>query len=96
MKKGIYYTPRPSREPVTREGDPGGKWSAKFPDMMGYKSQGGGKVPEDLEWASNPKQAQEELTPESLAARHSQRVIPRLPETAPTPALPADAKPAPK
>ena len=96
MKKGLYYTPRTSREPITRETDPGGQYSPRFPDSMGYKSQGGGKVPEDFEWTSNPNQSREELTPDTLAARYAQRVIPRLPEPGPAPAaLPADTQPVP-
>lgn len=87
---GKYYTPRPHREPITRETDPGGRWSTQFPDMMGYRSQGGGKVPEDLEWKSSPKQAQEELTPETLMSRYHQRVIPRLATPPGAPALPED------
>jgi hypothetical protein len=56
--------------------------------MIGYKSQGGGKVPPDFEWATNPKQWQEEMTPELLAQRYQRlrilpaaRVAPALPET---------------
>ncbi len=90
---GKNYTPRPSREVVTREPDPGGRWSTKFPDMIGYKSQGGGKVPDDYSWDTNPKQFQEEMTPETLAAEFQQRVIPRLQATPGTPALPEGVKP---
>jgi hypothetical protein len=85
-----YYNPRPHREPITRETDPAGRWSPQFPDMVGYKSQGGGKVPEDLEWRSSPKQNQEELTPETLEARHLRRVVPRLATPPGAPALPED------
>jgi hypothetical protein len=85
------YTPRPHREPITRETDPAGRWSAGFPDMIGYKNQGGGKVPADYGWNTNPKQWQEEMTPETLATEYRNLVIPRKPlETAA--ALPEGAK----
>ncbi|QRK12419.1 hypothetical protein JQX13_21775 [Archangium violaceum] len=87
------YTPRPNREPITRESDPAGRWSSKFPDMIGYKSQGGGMVPADYGWNTNPKQWQEEMTPETLATEYRNLVIPRLPVTAAAPALPESAKP---
>ena len=90
---GKNYTPRPSREAVTRESDPAGRWSHKFPDMIGYHSQGGGKVPEDYTWGTNPKQFQEEMTPETLAADFQLRVIPRLQAAPTTPALPEGVKP---
>lgn len=104
MNNGKNYTPRPSREVITRESDPAGRWSSKFPDMVGYKSQGGGFVPDDYTWNTNPKQFQEEMTPERLAADFQERVIPKLsappahaaalPEGAAKPALPEGAKPA--
>jgi hypothetical protein len=78
------YTPRPNREPITRETDPAGRWSAQFPDMIGYKNQGGGKMPADYGWNTNPKQWQEEMTPETLATEYRNLVIPRL--SAPSPA----------
>jgi hypothetical protein len=69
----------PRRELVTQEPDPGGRWSDQFPDMIGYKNQGGGKVPADFTWTTNPKQWQEELTPEGLAGRYQQlRVLPAV------------------
>jgi hypothetical protein len=77
----------PNRQEVTAEPDPGGRWSNQFPDMIGYKSQGGGKVPADFGWNTNPKQWQEELTPQTLAERYqelrvlpAQRITPALPE----------------
>jgi hypothetical protein len=85
------YTPRPNREPITRETDPAGRWSAQFPDMIGYKNQGGGKVPADYGWNTNPKQWQEEMTPETLATEYRNLVIPRLPVPAAA-ALPEGAK----
>ena len=87
------YTPRPHREPITREPDPAGRWSTAFPDMIGYKNQGGGKVPADYGWNTNPKQWQEEMTPDTLATEYRNLVIPRLPVAAAAPALPEGAKP---
>jgi hypothetical protein len=85
------YTPRSNREPITRETDPSGRWSEKFPEMIGYKNQGGGKVPADYGWNTNPKQWQEEMTPASLATEHRNLVIPRNAVPAPA-ALPEGAK----
>lgn len=80
----------PQREQITHEPDPGGRWSDKFPDMIGYKSQGGGKVPADFQWTTNPKQWQEEMTPATLAERYQQlRVLPSKPAA---PALPEGTK----
>jgi len=78
------------RERVTLEPDPGGRWSDKFPDMVGYKSQGGGKVPADFGWATNPKQWQEELTPETLAERFQKLRV--LPAATQAPILPEGEK----
>ncbi|MCP3136017.1 hypothetical protein [Pyxidicoccus xibeiensis] len=79
---------RTNRQAITKEPDPAGRWSKQFPDMIGYSSQGGGKVPADFAWVSSPKQEQEELTPETLAARFaSLRVTPPRPQA---PALPAE------
>ena len=78
------------REQVTLEPDPGGRWSDKFPDMIGYKSQGGGNVPADFGWATNPKQWQEELTPDSLARRY--QLLRVLPATVQAPMLPEGEK----
>ncbi len=84
------YFPIPNRQQITQEPDPAGRWSHQFPDMIGYSSQGGGKVPEDFGWNTNPKQWQEELTPETLAARHNAlRVLAPQPAT---PALPEGEK----
>ncbi len=85
------YTPRANREPITREPDPAGRWSTKFPDMIGYKNQGGGKVPADFGWNTNPKQWQEEMTPATLAEEYGRMVIPRNTVVAPA-ALPEGAK----
>jgi hypothetical protein len=78
------------RESITGEPDPNGRWSDQFPDMIGYKSQGGGKIPADFGWTTNPKQWQEEMTPESLAERYQQlRILPSAPAA---PALPETTK----
>jgi len=84
------FVHRPKREDITREPDPAGRWSAQFPEMIGYRNQGGGKVPEDFGWNTNPKQWQEEMTPETLVTEHRNRVVPRH---AAAPALPEGAKP---
>jgi hypothetical protein len=77
MSKTSNYTPRPNRQEVTRESDPGGRWTPQFPDMIGYTSQGGGKVPEDFGWHTNPKQWQEELTEDSFNTRPSPLPLPQ-------------------
>jgi len=56
----------PNRQEVTHESDPQGRWTHQFPDMLGNSNQGGGKVPADFAWRSNPKQRQEELTDGNL------------------------------
>ena len=74
------FVHRPKREDITREPDPAGRWSAQFPDMIGYRSQGGGKVPADFGWTTNPKEWQEEHTEQTLAERYQAlRVLPRAP-----------------
>jgi hypothetical protein len=55
-----------NRSEVTREPDPQGRWTKQFPEMLGFKNQGGGKVPADFDWPSSPKQWQEELTENEL------------------------------
>ncbi|MBU8898865.1 hypothetical protein DRW03_10615 [Corallococcus sp. H22C18031201] len=77
---------RPNRQNITKEPDPSGRWSTQFPDMIGYSSQGGGKVPADFGWNTNPKQWQEEMTPETLTQRLSELRV--LPEKPAAPALP--------
>lgn len=79
-----------NRQYITKEPDPAGRWSTLFPDMIGYKSQGGGKVPADFGWNTNPKQWQEEMTPVTLAERFNELRV--LPPKAEPPALPADTK----
>ncbi|MBF5043047.1 hypothetical protein FGE12_11675 [Aggregicoccus sp. 17bor-14] len=77
---------RPKREDITREPDPAGRYTDQFPDMIGYRNQGGGKVPEDFAWNTNPKQWQEELTEGTLAERYQAlRVLPERPAQAQLP-----------
>lgn len=68
-----FFIPQ-NRHEITRESDPQGRWSPLFPDMIGFRNQGGGKVPADFEWKTNPKQWQEEMTEESLT-------VPSTPES---------------
>jgi hypothetical protein len=51
--------PQVTGEPERRS--PG--WDPRFPDVdwIGSAQQGGGRVPEDFEWKSNPKQHQDDL-----------------------------------
>ena len=81
------FVPRKQRAHVTKEPDTGGHWTPLFPDMIGYSQEGGGAVPADFHWRSNPKQFQEELTNEELRqlakAHHalSEAILPQaLPE----------------
>jgi len=60
------FVPRKQRAHVTKEPDAGGRWTPLFPDMIGYEQEGGGVVPPDFHWRSNPKQWQEELTDAEL------------------------------
>ena len=62
------FVPRKQRSLVTKEPDTAGSWTPLFPDMIGYGQQGGGAVPADFHWRSNPKQWQEELTDQELRA----------------------------
>jgi hypothetical protein len=50
------------RARITRETDEQGKWTPQFPDMLGHQQFGGGEVPKDFVWPSNPKEWQEELS----------------------------------
>jgi hypothetical protein len=50
------------RARVTREPDELGHWTPQFPDMLGHRQFGGGEVPKDFTWPSNPKEWQEELS----------------------------------
>jgi hypothetical protein len=60
------FVPRKQRPEVTREPDTAGHWTHLFPDMIGYGQQGGGSVPADFHWPTNPKQWQEELSDREL------------------------------
>jgi hypothetical protein len=62
------FVPRKQRAQVTKEPDAAGHWVPLFPDQIGYGQQGGGAVPADFHWRSNPKQWQEELTDQGLRA----------------------------
>ena len=83
------FVPRKQRAHVTREPDAGGRWTPLFPDMIGYGQEGGGAVPADFQWRSNPKQWQEELTDEEL--RQAAKAHRALPEVLLPLALPASA-----
>lgn len=80
------FVPRKERSRVTREPDAAGRWTNQFPDMIGYGQQGGGAVPADFHWRSNPKQHQEELTDAEL--REEAKAHHALPEATVPPALP--------
>ena len=54
------------RTRVTHEPDELGKWTPLFPDMLGHRQFGGGAVPADYTWPSNPKEWQEELSNSEL------------------------------
>ncbi len=60
------FVPRRQRPQVTKEPDAGGRWTHLFPDMIGDGQQGGGSVPADFVWRTDPKQWQEELTDAEL------------------------------
>lgn len=54
-----------NREDITHEPEPSGsRHDPRFPglDWIGHANQGGGHVPEDYEWPTNPKQHQEEVS----------------------------------
>jgi hypothetical protein len=70
------FVPRTNRSAITQEPDTQGKWSALYPEMMGFGNQGGGSVPEGFAWPTNPKQRQEELTDQALRNPH----VPQLPK----------------
>lgn len=62
----IHFVMPTDRERVTKEPQLDGKWTAQFPDVIGFRNQGGGEVPADLKWRTSPKQWQEEMTPKDL------------------------------
>jgi hypothetical protein len=78
IKKDAFVLP-PNRQTVTREPNLDGKWRKDFPEMLGFKNQGEGKIPADFAWRTNPKQWQEELTDATLRKRLPNEV-PELPE----------------
>lgn len=80
------FVPRKTRSRVTKEPDAAGRWTEQFPDMIGYGQQGGGTVPADFHWRTNPKQQQEELTDEQL--REEAKAHHALPEATVPRALP--------
>lgn len=67
----IIPSPPPARFVLPRcrshvTGEPerrGPGWDPRFPDVdwIGSAQQGGGHVPEDFQWTSNPKQHQDDL-----------------------------------
>ncbi|MGZ6134339.1 MAG: hypothetical protein ACXWK9_07760 [Myxococcaceae bacterium] len=80
------FIPRKTRAQVTKEPDAAGRWTSQFPDMIGYGQQGGGTVPPDFHWRTNPKQDQEELTDAKL--RREAEAHHALPAAIVPPALP--------
>jgi hypothetical protein len=80
------FVPRRKRQLVTHEPDTHGQWSPLFPDMIGYRQEGGGAVPSEYTWPSNPKQVQEELTDSGL--RKEAKEFGALAESEEQPALP--------
>jgi hypothetical protein len=84
-----------NRTRITHEPDELGTWTPKFPDMLGHRQFGGGEVPKDFTWPSNPKEWQEELSEAALrreAAAHGALgpagELPALPSAAAWPGLP--------
>src|ERR1700687_75915 len=49
------------RPRITHEPDRAGQWTPDFPDndWLGFNNMGGGRVPSDFKWKSNPKERQE-------------------------------------
>ena len=80
------FVPRRKRELVTKEPDTHGQWTPLFPDMIGYSQEGGGAVPPEYRWPSNPKEAQEELTDGKL--RQEAKEFGALEESERPPVLP--------
>jgi hypothetical protein len=87
------------RARITREPDELGDWTPQFPDMLGHQQFGGGAVPKDFTWPSNPKEWQEELSntelrqeAEANGALGAAGDVPALVPASLTPALPPGAK----
>jgi hypothetical protein len=62
---GDSWVGHPNRPPVTGEPEPSGTHpepAHQDVDWVGSAQQGGGFVPPDYEWTSNPKQEQDELS----------------------------------
>ena len=60
-----FVLPEEPREVITGEVEPTGgvpREPQQDNDWLGFHNQGGGHVPEDYEWPTNPKQRQEELS----------------------------------
>jgi hypothetical protein len=79
------------RARITREPDESGKWTPKFPDMLGEAQFGGGEVPKEFTWPSNPKEWQEELSNDEL--RREAQANGAIGAAGELPALPAAAVP---
>jgi hypothetical protein len=81
------------RARITQEPDELGDWTPKFPDMMGQHQFGGGEVPKDFAWPSNPKEWQEELSNTELEreaqANNASGAKADLPALVPAALLPA-------
>jgi hypothetical protein len=59
------FVPRANREAVTQEPEPAGDHCDALhedQDWIGSAQQGGGQVPDDFRWRSNPKYWQEQLS----------------------------------
>lgn len=75
-QQSVPYTPIEPRPRVTEEPEPSGVHAdPEFPDVswLGRAQIGGGHVPDDYEWRSNPKEHQDELMgewPEGSMVRH--------------------------
>lgn len=59
-RRNPFVLPR-DRPRITHEPDRTGQWSPDFPDndWIGFGNLGGGRVPADFRWNSNPKEEQE-------------------------------------
>jgi hypothetical protein len=65
LQPPVYpFVVQPDRRAVTDEPDPSGIRHDRLNpglDWIGYRNMGGGHVPEDLVWPTNPKERQEEV-----------------------------------